>query len=129
MESNQMESKQMESKQMESNQMESKQMESKKMESNQMYMYTSEDKSMLYYIKPVSNNKFSDSGISAQVKTIPTGTVVVLIPNTYNQYHPTICEGLVVKWGLADEHNIYFNSKIFVDTSKVINIEILKDKI
>ncbi len=99
------------------------------MESSQMYMYTSEDKSMLYYLKPVSNNKFSDEGISAQVKTIPTGTVVVLIPNTYNEYHPTICEGLVVKWGLSDDSKIYFNSKIFVDTSKVICLDLIKDNL
>ncbi len=99
------------------------------MESKQLYMYLSEDTSMLYYLKPVSNGEFSDEGITAEVKTIPVGTVVTILPNTYNEYHPTIYEGYIVKWGLPDEHDIYFNSKIFVDTSKTINLEVLKDKI
>lgn len=94
-----------------------------------LYKFHKEQQSMLYYLRPVSNGQFSSNGILSKVKTIPIGTIVVIIPGTQNEHHNNIHSGIIMEWGVHDEHIIHKGATIFVDTdfAEEHNIELAEE--
>ena len=87
-----------------------------------MYKITNDkQKSMFYYDKIRRSCKNTSAGCLAEVINIPKETIVTLIENTTNPYHPKVCKAKVVKWDSEDNDelntNIHKNGIFFIDTS------------
>ena len=88
-----------------------------------MYKITNnKQKSMFYYDKIRRSCKDTSTGCLAEVINIPKETIVTLIENTTNSYHPNVCKAKVVKWGINEHNdelniNIHKNGIFFIDTS------------
>lgn len=92
------------------------------MEINADLIYITKEKqtSMVNYAMPVSKGKISQNGGTlAQVNAIPVNTLIKIIPNSQNPYHPTIYEAIAYRWGEPDIEGIFARAIFFVDTNKI----------
>ena len=62
------------------------------------YKLTTDQRSMTTYKKPVFNGRFGNSGVLRQPCTIPKGTIIKLVENTTNPYHPEYCIGIIIQY-------------------------------